>query len=103
MKRGSHIVFEYSQVFKAYCDQLSAMGCPIEDTDKDHWHLRGLGYEFSTLSTTQLSQTHILSFPHVVLKVESFDLFFKSIDHFAGGVSAYVANSSLEVPIEMKS
>jgi hypothetical protein len=36
MKRGSRSISEYSRVFKAHCDQLSAMGCPVEDTDKVH-------------------------------------------------------------------
>lgn len=36
MKHGSRSVSEYSRVFKAHCDQLSAMGHPVEDTDKVH-------------------------------------------------------------------
>ena len=70
------------------------MGCPIEDTDKMHWYLCGLGHEVSTFSTTQLFLTPILSFKDIVPKVESFDLFSSFIDHNIGGVSVYVANSS---------
>ncbi|KAF5462068.1 hypothetical protein F2P56_018108 [Juglans regia] len=36
MKRGSCSVSEYSRVFKAHCDQLSAMGRLVDDTDKVH-------------------------------------------------------------------
>ncbi|KAF5462652.1 hypothetical protein F2P56_018640 [Juglans regia] len=93
MKRGSRSVSKYSRVFKSHCDQLSAMGRPVEDTDKVHWYLHGLGHEFSTFSTTQLSLTPIPSFKDVVPKAESFDLFSKSIDNNAGA-SAYVANAS---------
>jgi len=68
MKRGSRSIFKYSRIFKAYCDQLSAMGLPVEDTDKVHWYLRGLGHEFSTFSITQLSLTPIPSFKDIVSK-----------------------------------
>nr|TKR59016.1 hypothetical protein D5086_0000327510 [Populus alba] len=93
MRRGSRSILEYSRIFKAHCNQLSTMGCPIEDTDKVHWYLRGLGHEFSTFSITQLSLTLIPSFKDIVPKAESFDLFSKSIDHNTG-VPAYVANFS---------
>jgi hypothetical protein len=52
MKRGSRNISEYSWIFKAHCDQLLAMGRPVEDTDKVHWYLRGLDHEFSTFSIT---------------------------------------------------
>ncbi|KAG6783821.1 hypothetical protein POTOM_009495 [Populus tomentosa] len=93
MKRGSCSISEYSRIFKAHCDQLSAMGRPVEDTDKVHWYLRGLGHEFSTFSITQLSLTPIPSFKDIVPKAESFDLFSKSIDQNTG-VPAYIANFS---------
>ncbi|XP_073261980.1 uncharacterized protein [Populus alba] len=76
-RHGSRSISEYSRIFKAYCDQLSAMGHPVEDTDKVHWYLRGLGHEFSTFSITQLSLTHIPSFKDIVPKAKSFD----SINH----------------------
>ena len=66
MKHGSCSVSKYSQAFKSHCDQLLAMGRPIEDTDKVYWYLHGLGHEFSTFSTTQLSWILIPSFNDVV-------------------------------------
>jgi hypothetical protein len=36
MKHGSRSISEYSRIFKAHCDQLSAMRRPVEDTDKVH-------------------------------------------------------------------
>jgi len=94
MKRGSRSISKYSRVFKAHCDQLSVMGCPVKDTDKVHWYLRGLGHEFSSFSTTQLSLTPIPSFKDIVSKAKSFDLFSKFIDYTAGGPSAYIVHSS---------
>jgi hypothetical protein len=94
MECGSRIIFEYSRVLKTNCDQLSLMRCPVEDTDKVHWYLHGLGHEFSSFFTTQLSLTFIPSFKDIVLKAESFDFFSKSVDHNTGGLSAYMARSS---------
>jgi len=93
MKHGSRSVVEYSCAFKSHCDQLSAMGRPVEDADKVHWYLHGLGHEFSTFSTTQLSLTPISSFNDIVSKAESIDILFKTIDNNAGA-SAYVVNAS---------
>ncbi|RVW88466.1 Retrovirus-related Pol polyprotein from transposon RE1 [Vitis vinifera] len=42
MKRGTKPVAEYARTFKTLCDQLHAIGRPVEDTDKVHWFLRGL-------------------------------------------------------------
>jgi hypothetical protein len=93
MKRGSRSISKDSLIFKAHCDQLSAMGRPVEDTYKVHWYLRGLGHEFSTFSITQLSLTTIPSFKDIVPKAESFNLFSKFIDYNTG-VPACVANFS---------
>ncbi|KAJ0093754.1 hypothetical protein Patl1_26985 [Pistacia atlantica] len=37
IKRGTRSVTEYSHSFKALCDQLTAMGCSVDDIDKVHW------------------------------------------------------------------
>lgn len=55
IKRGSRTVFEYAREFKNLCDQLVAIGCSVDDTDKVHWFLRGLGADFSSFSTTTMS------------------------------------------------
>ena len=34
--------------FKALCDQLSAIGQPVDESDKLHWFLCGLGASFVT-------------------------------------------------------
>ncbi|KAJ9698820.1 hypothetical protein PVL29_007749 [Vitis rotundifolia] len=47
MKRNTKPVAEYAHTFKTLCDQLHAIGRPVEDTDKVHWFLRGLGTDFS--------------------------------------------------------
>jgi hypothetical protein len=50
MKRGTRPVTVYARAFKVLCDQLHAIGRPVDETDKVHWFLRGLGPDFSTFS-----------------------------------------------------
>jgi hypothetical protein len=66
MKKDTRSVVEYSREFKSVCDQLAAMGHPVDDLDKIHWYLRGLGSAFSTFSTTQLSLLSLPSFTEIV-------------------------------------
>ena len=75
MRRGTRSVTEYAQAFKAFCDQLHAIGRPVDDTDKVHWFLYGFGSDFTNFSTSQMAQTPLPSFPNLVSKAESFELF----------------------------
>nr|TKR79696.1 hypothetical protein D5086_0000269580 [Populus alba] len=80
LKRGSRSVTEYSYSFKAFCDQLVAIGSPADDTDKIHWFLRGLGSEFANFSTIQLSISPLPSFRDLVSKAKSSEFFQKSLE-----------------------
>jgi hypothetical protein len=62
LKRESRSVIEYSRSFKAFCDQFAAMGSPVDETNKVHWFLCGLGSEFANFSTIQLSLSPLPSF-----------------------------------------
>ena len=74
LKRENRSVTEYSCSFKALCDQLNAMGRPIDDTDKSHWFLHGLGTDFANFSTAQMAITPLSSFKDLVPKAESFEI-----------------------------
>ncbi|KAL6344841.1 hypothetical protein AAG906_002747 [Vitis piasezkii] len=79
IKRGTQSVTEYSHSFKALCDQLTTMDRLIDDTDKVHWYLRGLGTDFANFSTTQMSLTLFPAFKDLVPKSESFKIFQNSL------------------------
>ncbi|KAE8692073.1 hypothetical protein F3Y22_tig00110860pilonHSYRG00043 [Hibiscus syriacus] len=80
MQRGSRGVAEYARSFRSLCDQLSAIGKPVDDTDKVHWFLRGLGSDFKIFSTTMLSQLPLPSFSNLVPKALSHELFSWSLN-----------------------
>ena len=62
MQRGSQSIVEFSHTFKGLCDQLAAIGRPIDDTDKVHWYLLALGPDYKIFSTTMMSQLPLPSF-----------------------------------------
>ena len=91
MRCGTQSVPEYVRAFKALCDQLHAIGRPVDDTDKVHWFFHGLGSAFTSFYTTQMAQTPLPSFPDLVPKAESFELFQKSLDNHDPPTTAFTA------------
>ena len=55
IKSATHPVTAYARAFKALCDQLHAIGHPIDGTDKVHWFLHGLGPDFSSFSIAHMA------------------------------------------------
>ena len=75
MQRGSKSMAEFSWLFKGLCNQLAAIGRPIDDLDKVHWFLRALGPDYKIFSTTMLSQLPLPFFCRYHSKsFESWDL-----------------------------
>ncbi|KAL5782263.1 hypothetical protein ACOSP7_007292 [Xanthoceras sorbifolium] len=92
MKCGTRSVTVYARAFKALCDQLHAIGRPIDATDKVHWFLRGLGPDFSSFSTAQIAQASLPCFSDLVSKAENFELFQKSLETPASSAAAFTAH-----------
>ncbi|KAF8389144.1 hypothetical protein HHK36_025837 [Tetracentron sinense] len=79
LKRDSSSISDHVRKFRAICDQLSAIGSPVLDTDKVYWFLRGLGPEYHTFVTTTLSKPPIPSFQEVVPSLLSHELLLRSL------------------------
>ena len=92
IKSATHPVTAYARAFKALCDQLHAIGHPIDGTDKVHWFLHGLGPGFSNFSTAQMAQTHLPCFLDLVSKVESFELFQKYLESPIPSVATFTTS-----------
>ncbi|CAA0825220.1 Unknown protein [Striga hermonthica] len=95
MKKGDCPIFEYIRKFKSICDQLAAIGRPVDDTDKAHWFLRGLGSDISSFSAAQMALTPLPTFRNFLSKAESFALFQES---FASSGASNVAFYSQHKP-----
>lgn len=106
MKKGNLSVSEYGRQFKSLCDQLAAIGHPVDDTDKAHWFLRGLGSSFSSFFAAQMALTPLPTFRDLLSKADSFSLFQESLEssstssvvfysqHQTSGQSSYQSGSS---------
>ena len=92
MQHSSRGVAEYARSFRSLCDQLSVIGKPVDDTDKVHWFLRGLGSDFKIFSTSILSQLSLPSFANLVLKALSHELFSRPILGDSSSQSAMVVH-----------
>ena len=68
MKRCTKPVAEYTHAFKIMCDQLHAIGRPVEDIDKVHWFLRGLGIDFLAFCIAHMALTPNPYFADLVFK-----------------------------------
>lgn len=94
MKHGTQSIIEYARMFKALCDQLHAVGRPVDGTDKVHWFLCGLDSNFSSFSMTQMAQTPIPSFADLIFKVESFEIFQKSLQSSSSSATDFITSKN---------
>lgn len=62
LRRGSSSMEEYGKKFKFLCDQFSAIGPPMDETDKSHWFLSGLGVHCASFMDTRLALSPIPAF-----------------------------------------
>lgn len=80
LQKGSSIVVEFGRKFKHICDQLTAIGHPLDESDKIHWFLCGLGSSFETFSTTQRLIRPRPTFHDLLSQAESHELFLSSVN-----------------------
>lgn len=93
IQKGTKFVAEFGRAFKSLCDQLAAIGFPVDEDDQLHWFLCGLGLVFETFSTTVRSTRHAPSFADLLAMAESHKLFIRALHHFATPAVAFNANS----------
>ncbi|KAF8391041.1 hypothetical protein HHK36_023341 [Tetracentron sinense] len=54
LRKGTSSLSDYIRVFKNICDDLAAIGKPLDDKKKVFWLLNGLGVEYKSFITTML-------------------------------------------------
>ena len=92
IQKGSSTIADFSLKFKTLCDQLSAIGHPVADTDKFHWFICGLGPFYETFSTAR----HVIHprpvFRDLVAHVESHKLFLQFIHVSATPQATFISH-----------
>ncbi|KAJ9554025.1 hypothetical protein OSB04_018070 [Centaurea solstitialis] len=93
MSKGTTPVSEFGRKFKSICDQLSAIGHPINENDKVHWFLCGLGATFETFSTAIRAAHTPINFRDLIAQAEGHELFLKSLHGSSPPAVAFSADS----------
>ncbi|KAJ9552360.1 hypothetical protein OSB04_016405 [Centaurea solstitialis] len=93
LQKGASSVTEYGRKFKSLCDQLAAIGQPVDDADKTHWFLCGLGPSFETFSTAHRAVKPRPGFRDLLSQAEGHELFLKSVHGSSTSHVAFTAES----------
>ncbi|KAL9993023.1 putative transcription factor interactor and regulator CCHC(Zn) family [Helianthus debilis subsp. tardiflorus] len=96
LKKGDKSVADYGREFKSICDQLHAVGHPVDSMDQLHWFLCGLGKAFESFSTTIRSSRPVPNFADLLASAESHEFFVKNLS--SEGISSTVAFSAQQTP-----
>lgn len=91
--KGASTITEYGRKFKTICDQLLAIGHPVEESDKIHWFLCGLGSSFESFSTANRASRTPLLFRDLLAQAEGHELFLKSLHGSAAPNVEFTAES----------
>ncbi|KAJ0479330.1 putative RNA-directed DNA polymerase [Helianthus annuus] len=94
LTKGSSTVADFGRKFKSICDQLSAIGHPVSETDKTHWFLCGLGPTFESWSTAIRTARDPLPFRDLLTKAESHEQFLQHLHPPSSPTVAFVAHHS---------
>ncbi|KAJ0754857.1 putative transcription factor interactor and regulator CCHC(Zn) family [Helianthus annuus] len=95
LKKGDKSVAEFGRAFKAICDQLSAIGHPVDAMDQLHWFLCGLGTAFESFSTSTRSVRPLPNFVDLLASAESHESFMKNLHGTSDTpIAAFTAQSS---------
>ncbi|KAJ0433385.1 putative RNA-directed DNA polymerase [Helianthus annuus] len=96
LQKGDKSVSEFGRLFKALCDQLHAIGHPVDPMDQLHWFLCGLGPNFETFSTSTSvrSVRPLLSFADLLARAESHELFVQALHRSSTPSVAFPAQQS---------
>lgn len=89
--KGASFVAEFTRYFKGFCDQLATIGHPIDDSEKLHWFLCGLGPSFETFSSVVRTTQPMPSFRNLLAQAESHKLFLKSLHGSTHTIAAFSA------------
>ncbi|KAJ9552406.1 LOW QUALITY PROTEIN: hypothetical protein OSB04_016451 [Centaurea solstitialis] len=92
LQRGSSSVAEYGRRFKALSDQLSILDQSVDEVEKSHWFLRGLGPEFTAFSAAQMTLDPLPSYRILLPRVVNFQQFETSMSASSAPPVAFTAH-----------
>ncbi|KAG6387833.1 hypothetical protein SASPL_153027 [Salvia splendens] len=93
IKKGSRSVSEFGRDFKLVCDQLSAIGQSVDETDKIHVFMKGLGSDFSSFSATHMAMSLLPSFSDLLNNAEAWDMFQQTLEPNMSSPAAFTTHT----------
>lgn len=90
--QGTSTIAVFGRQFKNICDQLATIGHVVDESDKTHWFLCGLGYSFETFSTTICASCAPYDFRDSLAQAEGHEIVLKSIHGSAPTPVAFFDN-----------
>ncbi|GJS78138.1 putative RNA-directed DNA polymerase [Tanacetum coccineum] len=94
LSKGTSTVSDYGRQFKGICDKLAAIGQPVDEMDKLHWFVCGLGASFETFSTAIRTTKPFTTFRDLLSQAESHEMFLKSLHGSAIPPAAFFSQQS---------
>ncbi|GJV49743.1 putative RNA-directed DNA polymerase [Tanacetum coccineum] len=94
LSKGTSTVSDYGRQFKGICDKLAAIGQPVDEMDKLHWFVCGLGASFETFSTAIRTTKPFTTFRDLLSQAESHEMFLKSLHGSATPPAAFFSQQS---------
>ena len=91
LSKGDSSVSEYGRKFKGICDQLAAIGHTVDESDKNHWFLCGLGASFQAFSIGVRTSRVTHTFRDLLAQAEAHELFMQSLHATSAPVVAFSA------------
>ncbi|GJV33017.1 putative RNA-directed DNA polymerase [Tanacetum coccineum] len=94
LSKGTSTVFDYGRQFKGICDKFAAIGQPVDEMDKLHWFVCGLGASFETFSTAIRTTKPFTTFRDLLSQAESHEMFLKSLHGSATPPASFFSQQS---------
>ncbi|KAI3700963.1 hypothetical protein L2E82_45604 [Cichorium intybus] len=79
ISKGTSTVADFGRKFKSLCDQLAAIGHPVDDSDKIHCFLYELGASFESFSTAIRASLSPLNLRDLIAQAEGHEIFLRSL------------------------
>lgn len=93
-KKVRYLFFEFGRKYKSICDQLAAVGQRVDETDKVHWFLCGLGPYFESFSVAHHAVKPRPLFCDLLASAEDHELFLKSVHNSSTHHVSFNANTA---------
>ncbi|GJT33494.1 putative RNA-directed DNA polymerase [Tanacetum coccineum] len=94
LSKGTSTVSDYGRQFKGICDKLAGIRQPVDEMDKLHWFVYGLGASVETFSTAISTTKPFTIFRDLLSQSESHEMFLKSLHGSATPPAAFFSQQS---------